>query len=180
MYKFLKIILSILFISSLVFLAIFYVKPKIEEMNKPKETYFLNEQDKALWDSIGESYNLDKSTEGLDPRVAKFKIFLEKKFNIKHFSLYRPGDPEDHGKGLAIDLMVYKDEKKGDEIAEYLVQNFDNLGISYIIWEQKFYMDVRNRFGPANTWNMMPDRGSITANHYDHVHISFKNYEIKS
>lgn len=180
MYKFLKILLGILLLLALTFVAVFYVKPKLEELTKPKQTYFLNEQDKVLWDSIGESYKQDKTTDGLDPRVAKLKVFMEKKFNIKQFSLYRPGDPEDHGKGLAIDLMVYKDEEKGDEIAEYLVQNFDNLGLSYIIWEQKFYMDVRNKYGAAKTWNLMEDRGSITANHYDHVHISFKNYENKS
>lgn len=156
------------------------VENKIAELNKPKETYFLDEADKVLWDSIGESYLQDPTTKNLDPRVAKFKIFLGKKFDIEHFSLYREGDPEDHGKGFAIDLMVYDDKAKGDEIADYLVKNFENLGLSYIIWEQEFYMDVRNKYGAANVWNPMEDRGSITANHYDHVHISFKNYENKS
>lgn len=46
-------------------------------------------------------------------------------------------------------------------------------GISYIIWKQRFYAPVNNIYGPANTWNEMPDRGSVTENHYDHVHVSF-------
>lgn len=29
-----------------------------------------------------------------------------------------------------------------------------------------------SKYGPANTWNPMPDRGSVTENHYDHVHVS--------
>lgn len=182
--KIIKKMLVFLLIVSICVAGFFYLKPQIEnrlaELNKPKQTYFPDQVDQELWNSIGESYLEDPTTKNLDPRVAKMKIFLEKKFGIENFSLYRPGDPEDHGKGLAIDLMTYTDKTKGDEIAEYLVKNFDNMGLSYIIWEQKFYMDVRNRYGPAKVWNPMEDRGSITANHYDHVHISFKNYEIKS
>ncbi|MDS5742304.1 peptidoglycan-binding protein LysM, partial [Streptococcus pneumoniae] len=45
-------------------------------------------------------------------------------------------------------------------------------GISYIIWKQRFYAPFDSKYGPANTWNPMPDRGSVTENHYDHVHVS--------
>ena len=34
-------------------------------------------------------------------------------------------------------------------------------------------MPQYNIYGPANTWNLMPDRGGVTANHYNHVHVSF-------
>lgn len=182
--KIIRKTLIFLIVISLLGLAIYYLKSPIEsrlaEINKPKQTYFPDQVDQELWDSIEDSYLQDSTTKNLDPRVAKMKIFLEKKFEIEDFSLYRAGDREDHGKGLAIDLMTYRDKDKGDEIAQYLVKNFDNMGLSYIIWQQKFYMDVRNRYGPADLWNPMEDRGSITANHYDHVHISFKNYENKS
>ena len=56
---------------------------------------------------------------------------------------------------------------------EYLTKNMNELGVYYIIWKQRFYMPQFNIYGPANTWNLMPDRGGITDNHYDHVHVSF-------
>lgn len=115
----------------------------------------------------------DPSTAGLTPHTAEMKKFLGAKFGITSFSLYRPGDSEDHGSGLAIDLMA--DKAKGDEIVAYLTQNYKALGIKYIIWQQRFYCNLPNIYGPANTWNLMDDRGGDTANHMDHVHISF-NY----
>ena len=86
---------------------------------------------------------------------------------------YRPGDPEDHGKGLAIDVMVPESSEIGDRVAQYAIDHMQENGISYIIWKQRFYAPVNNIYGPANTWNEMPDRGSVTENHYDHVHVSF-------
>ncbi|VKB10424.1 LysM domain-containing protein [Streptococcus pneumoniae] len=85
---------------------------------------------------------------------------------------YRPGDSGDHGKGLAIDFMVPERSELGDKIAEYAIQNMASRGISYIIWKQRFYAPFDSKYGPANTWNPMPDRGSVTENHYDHVHVS--------
>ena len=49
----------------------------------------------------------------------------------------------------------------------------NELGVYYIIWKQRFYMPQYNIYGSVNTWNLMPDRGGVTANHYDHVHVSF-------
>ena len=95
------------------------------------------------------------------------------KFGITNIGGYREGDPEDHGKGLAVDVMVPTNSELGDQVAQYAIDNMDRAGISYIIWKQQFYMPVNNIYGPANTWNQMPDRGGDTANHYDHVHISF-------
>ncbi|MFR7057760.1 peptidoglycan-binding protein LysM, partial [Streptococcus pneumoniae] len=93
-------------------------------------------------------------------------------FGITSFSGYRPGDSGDHGKGLAIDFMVPERSELGDKIAEYAIQNMASRGISYIIWKQRFYAPFDSKYGPANTWNPMPDRGSVTENHYDHVHVS--------
>ena len=76
-------------------------------------------------------------------------------------------------KGLAVDVMVPTNSELGDQVAQYAIDNMDRAGISYIIWKQQFYMPVNNIYGPANTWNQMPDRGGDTANHNDHVHISF-------
>ena len=109
---------------------------------------------------------------GLQPQTAAFKEEIANLFGITSFSGYRPGDSGDHGKGLAIDFMVPESSELGDKIAEYAIQNMASRGISYIIWKQRFYALFDSKYGPANTWNPMPDRGSVTENHYDHVHVS--------
>ncbi|HEV9899776.1 TPA: LysM peptidoglycan-binding domain-containing protein [Streptococcus pneumoniae] len=109
---------------------------------------------------------------GLQPQTAAFKEEIANLFGITSFSGYRPGDSGDHGKALAIDFMVPERSELGDKIAEYAIQNMASRGISYIIWKQRFYAPFDSKYGPANTWNPMPDRGSVTENHYDHVHVS--------
>lgn len=109
---------------------------------------------------------------GLQPQTAAFKEEIANLFGITSFSGYRPGDSGDHGKGLAIDFMVPVSSALGDQIAEYAVQNMASRGINYIIWKQRFYAPYDSKYGPAYMWNPMPDRGSVTENHYDHVHVS--------
>ena len=109
----------------------------------------------------------------LQPQAEAFRQEIAAKFGITNIGGYRAGDPDDHGKGLAVDVMVPTSSQLGDQVAQYAIDNMDRAGISYVIWKQQFYMPVDNIYGPANTWNQMPDRGGDTANHYDHVHISF-------
>lgn len=109
---------------------------------------------------------------GLQPQTAAFKEEVANLFGITSFSGYRPGDSGDHGKGLAIDFMVPESSALGDQIADYAIQNMASRGINYIIWKQRFYAPYASKYGPAYTWNPMPDRGSVTENHYDHVHVS--------
>lgn len=109
----------------------------------------------------------------LRPQAEAFRQEIAAKFGITNIGGYREGDPEDHGQGLAVDVMVPTSSELGDQVAQYAIDNMDRAGISYVIWKQQFYMPVDNIYGPANTWNQMPDRGGDTANHYDHVHISF-------
>ena len=120
----------------------------------------------------------DPAMNGLTPHTKKMKVALAKKFGITSFSLFRAGDDDGtghgHNSGMAVDFMVPVNSAQGDQLAEYLTKHMDELGVYYVIWKQRFYMPQQNIYGPANTWNMMPNRGGITANHYDHVHVSFK------
>ena len=120
----------------------------------------------------------DSATNGLTPHTKKMKVALAKKFGITSFSLFRAGDDDGtghgHNSGMAVDFMVPVNSAQGDQLAEYLTKHMDELGVYYIIWKQRFYMPQQNIYGPANTWNIMPNRGGVTANHYDHVHVSFK------
>ncbi|MGQ0575542.1 MAG: hypothetical protein ACT4RN_15265 [Pseudonocardia sp.] len=73
------------------------------------------------------------------------------------------GGPSDHPGGLAIDFMV--DRATGDALAECALANMEALGVKYVIWEQ--------RINHGDGWQPMADRGGVTANHFDHVHVSF-------
>jgi hypothetical protein len=70
----------------------------------------------------------------------------------------------DHPRGLALDLMVRGD--RGDRIASCALANQEELGVDYVIWEQ--------RVNHGDGWERMSDRGGDTENHYDHVHVSFE------
>lgn len=118
----------------------------------------------------------DPAMNGLTDHAKKMKVALAKKFEITSFSIFRAGDDgtgHGHNTGMSVDFMVPVGSAKGDELAEYITKNMKELGVYYVIWKQRFYMSQHNVYGPANTWNLMTDRGGVTANHYDHVHVSF-------
>jgi len=71
------------------------------------------------------------------------------------------GNTSDHPSGYALDVMT----TDGDQIASCVLDNKDALGVSYVIWNQ--------RINTGSGWKGMEDRGGATANHEDHVHISF-------
>ncbi len=138
-----------------------------EQIQTPSRTYAATAAPDYAGLAVAKSENA-----GLQPQTAAFKEEIANLFGITSFSGYRPGDSGVHGKGLAIDFMVPVSSALGDQIAEYAIQNMASRGINYIIWKQRFYAPYDSKYGPAYTWNPMPDRGSVTENHYDHVHVS--------
>ncbi|MGY1829292.1 hypothetical protein ACI8AA_02555 [Geodermatophilus sp. SYSU D01180] len=68
---------------------------------------------------------------------------------------------------LAADFMVYADSGKGNAVAQYVIDNAARLHVDYVIWKQRIFV-----IGSSG-WRGMADRGSPTANHMDHVHVSF-------
>lgn len=75
------------------------------------------------------------------------------------------GDGE-HAQGLAVDIMVSGD--RGWQVANFVRDNFGELGVNYVIYSQRIWSVDRSSEG----WRSMSDRGSTTANHYDHVHVT--------
>jgi hypothetical protein len=71
-----------------------------------------------------------------------------------------------HAAGRALDIMV--SGSLGDSIAGYVRSNASALGVSEVIWSQRIWTVQRAGEG----WRSMEDRGSATANHYDHVHVT--------
>lgn len=89
------------------------------------------------------------------------------RFGITNIGGYRAGDWGDHGAGNAVDVMT-KSFAEGDAVAAFAQANARQFNIKYIIWKQRIWFPGN---GP-DQWRWMADRGSITENHYDHVHIS--------
>jgi LysM repeat protein len=77
-------------------------------------------------------------------------------------------DPKGHPSGLAVDYMVLSNAALGNAIVAYDVAHWDELGVEYIIWQQRILTS------PTGSWKQMEDRGSATANHMDHVHINYQ------
>jgi hypothetical protein len=83
---------------------------------------------------------------------------------ITSYGTFR-GDGE-HAQGRAVDVMI--SGETGWEVADFLRANYAALDIEYIIYAQNIWSVERAGEG----WRSMSDRGSITANHYDHVHVT--------
>lgn len=73
----------------------------------------------------------------------------------------------EHSSGRALDIMT-SDVALGTAIADYLRAHAAELHLYDILWRQHIWTPVRS----AEGWRSMPSRGSATANHYDHVHVS--------
>lgn len=78
-----------------------------------------------------------------------------------------------HRDGLALDFMIddwQSDEGKklGDDIASYLQDHGDELGIDHIMWRQRMWLGGAAK----DDWSMVEDRGDPTQNHFDHVHVA--------
>lgn len=96
---------------------------------------------------------------------------------------WRTGSVE-HSSGRAIDIMITRttgrrptptELRAGNLLVDWLVANFDRLGIQGLI----FSRDSRNRpefygYTGGRFWRAGKDRGGISGNHVDHIHILFK------
>ncbi|MFE3442721.1 hypothetical protein ACFXNW_06805 [Nocardia sp. NPDC059180] len=101
---------------------------------------------------------------GARPHVAQVGNLIGKAFAVADIGGAIGRGNDDHGAGLALDFMT-TDAAHGDAIAEFVLANRERFGVTYVIWQQ--------RYNDGNGWSYMEDRGSATANHYDHVHVSF-------
>ena len=113
----------------------------------------------------------------ITPRMQQVKDAVDRRFGpFPAIGCYRPEATGEHPLGRACDFMLSTGGvmptapwvQRGYEIAQWAQANAARLGIMYIIYRQRIW-DIRMA---SAGWVPMPDRGSITANHYDHVHIS--------
>ena len=102
---------------------------------------------------------------GLTPAAAAVYSAIRSTFGITNIGGLRAGDSGDHGSGRAVDVMI-SSAGQGDAVASYAIANMGRFGITYVIWQQRIWL------AGSGGWRAMEDRGSATANHFDHVHIS--------
>lgn len=106
----------------------------------------------------------DSGFETVQSSVGEAGIELRCRFDVETvYGVAGRAGSSDHPSGRALDLMVDRDP--GEDLAEYAVDNMDRLGIKYVIYRQ--------RINYGSGWESMEDRGGVTANHMDHVHVSF-------
>jgi hypothetical protein len=113
----------------------------------------------------------------ITPRMRQVRDEIDRRFGpFSAIGCYRPGNDGEHSLGRACDFMLSTGGvmptapwvQRGYDIAAWAQANASRLGIMYIIYRQRIW-DIRMA---SSGWVPMEDRGSITANHFDHVHIS--------
>lgn len=112
---------------------------------------------------------------GLRPSTKYLMSRVQAEFpSIVTFYGVRPDSIPDHPSGKALDIMLpsYRSNRAmGQAIADWARANSRELNVEYIIFNQRIWNVKRSREG----WRYMASRGSDTANHKDHVHITVLN-----
>ncbi|MGD8214658.1 SH3 domain-containing protein [Aestuariimicrobium sp. Y1814] len=112
---------------------------------------------------------------GLKPSARNIVNVVASRWGLTTFYGVRPDALPDHPSGHAVDIMLPQwstsaGKARGWEIANYLRANAASLDIQYVIFDQKIWNVARDKEG----WRTMANRGSATANHKDHVHVTTK------
>lgn len=111
---------------------------------------------------------------GLKPNAIKVHRAVRATFpQITSIGGVRKDALPDHPSGRALDLMIpnYKSasgKALGEKVALWAKANAKSLGINYVIWNQHIWNIERDKEG----WRYMANRGSDSANHKNHVHIT--------
>lgn len=117
--------------------------------------------------SAGTCSRAGNATSGMTRRTVNVLQSVCAQFSgITSYGGYRAGASGYHGSGQAIDAMI--SGESGWEVARWVRNNASSLGVVEVIYQQKIWSTARSGEG----WRGMSDRGSTSANHYDHVHIS--------
>lgn len=117
------------------------------------------------------------ASSGLDADALKAGRLVVNMFGNPYGIGGRRNEPgSDHHTGNAIDVMISPIGKsanagqvqRGNAIAAWARANHKALNVKYVIWRQRIWNP-----GRSDEWRQMDNRGSLTQNHMDHVHISF-------
>src|SRR5699024_11039055 len=129
---------------------------------------------------IKDDYLSTKATVSVQPDTQKVIDAVKGRFADGISAIYtlRSGSTG-HSSGKAADLMIrnYKTAAgvaHGDKIAQFLLDNRDQLGVSYLIWQDEIWL-------PTTGWTAYSTSGKYgnqftgnwndTTRHMDHVHV---------
>lgn len=98
--------------------------------------------------------------------ITAMRAFCGQFPSITTYGGYRAGSRGYHGSGQALDIMISGDA--GWKVAYWAQEHAKELGINEVIYQQRIWTTKRSSEG----WRWMADRGTVSANHYDHVHVS--------
>ncbi|MEO3874584.1 hypothetical protein ABGB18_37825 [Nonomuraea sp. B12E4] len=116
---------------------------------------------------------LPTGADNITERTRLMRAQVQKNFALPFaVGCFRAGASGEHPLGRACDFMMSTggttpsgaNNALGDRLAEWALKNKGKLGVKYVIWKQRINL--------GSGWRAMENRGSITENHYDHVHIS--------
>jgi len=116
------------------------------------------------------------AVDGLQPTTVAGKAAIMAAFpGLTVGCIRHDANAQDHATGRACDFMVTPGSAQGQAIADFVQAAAASgkgwgAGVQYIIYRQRIWNVDR----AAEGWRLMPDRGSPTANHMDHVHTSWK------
>jgi hypothetical protein len=113
----------------------------------------------------------------VEPHVQDFANAVCNRFNACRPSTY-DGHPT-RGASLALDILVsgqWGDPAnegdglgKGWDVARYALADHDGrFRVDYVIWQGRI------NYKDGTGWHNYPNQGSVTGNHLDHVHVSFR------
>lgn len=121
----------------------------------------------------------DPTTDGcLSPRTLHALTQAQIVGFTRFVACYRPSSFGEHGKGRACDFSSEPDGFRGDaqgedfdygqNLAAWLVENADALGVQYVIWYRQIWM-------PSSGWKSYSGaHGDPNSDHTNHVHLSIR------
>ncbi|MFI6513674.1 coiled-coil domain-containing protein [Streptosporangium sp. NPDC050855] len=117
---------------------------------------------------------LPTGADNITDRTRIMREAIKRRFDLPYsVGCYRAAnDGGEHPLGRACDFMMSTggtmptaaNLRLGDEISAWAIKNKARLGVKYVIWRQ--------RINHGSGWRAMSNRGGVTANHFDHPHIS--------
>ncbi|GAA4210006.1 hypothetical protein GCM10022252_77210 [Streptosporangium oxazolinicum] len=117
---------------------------------------------------------LPTGADNITDRTRIMRDAVMRRFSLPYaVGCYRSAnDGGEHPLGRACDFMMSTggtmpsaaNVALGDEISAWAIKNKAKLGVKYVIWRQ--------RINHGSGWRFMSNRGGVTANHFDHPHIS--------
>ena len=103
---------------------------------------------------------------GLTANAAALAHYIQTTYpNVASIGGVRSDPLPDHPSGHAVDVMVFGNTALGNTIAADILNKAARFHVRYAIWEETYRT-------PSGIRRWMADRGSVTANHYDHVHLT--------